>query len=140
REQRGERDSDEIGIGVVKLAVGKRQLGRLDQGVKVVGRVVAHRAQVEAFEQRELLEKDRPLRPRPTFEHRRAAIAAADRLLDTGREGGEVFERKKTAVGLAVADNLARDVAAIEALERRAQAGRTSTVAMARLGVEQAAE
>ena len=101
---------------------------------------MAHRAEIEALQQRELLQKDRALRPWPALEDGCAAVGAADRLFDPGRERGEILERQQSAVSVRVRDDLARDVAAVKALDRRMQSGLAPALARAGFGLEQAAE
>ena len=117
-----ERNVDEFRIAVVRLAIGERELGGLDDGVDVVGGVVAHRGEVEALEQLELLQKYRALRPWPALEDRDAAIVGAHRRFDSRREAREVGGGEQAAVGVGPCDDVARDVAAIEALARRVEA------------------
>jgi len=82
RKQNIERRLVKIGIAVIRLTVGKGQLGALDESMQVLHRVVAHLRKIEPLQQRQLLEKHRPLRPRRTFVHVQTAIIDAHRRLD----------------------------------------------------------
>ena len=128
------------GIAVVGLAIGEGELGGLDNGVDVVGGVVAHRGEVEAFEQLELLQEDGALRPGSALEDGHAAVVRARGRLDARGEALEVGGAEQAAVGVGPRDDFARDVAAVEALARGVEAGLAPTIFRRRFGVEHALE
>src|SRR6185503_20163440 len=68
-----------LDIAVPGLAVRERELGALDDRVDEVRAPAV--TQLEAVEQRELLQEDRPLAPRPRLRDLPAAIGPHDRLL-----------------------------------------------------------
>src|SRR5207244_8783702 len=69
-EEEVERNVDEIGVSVPRLPVRERELGAFDDGVDEVGARDAHPGEVKAFEERQLLEEDGALSPRPGLEDR----------------------------------------------------------------------
>ena len=73
-EQRLHRHVGGVRVAVPGLAVGEGELGDLGDGVDVVGRQVPGGVQVEAGQQRELLQEDRALAPRAGLEHAVAAV------------------------------------------------------------------
>ena len=79
-QQRLERHVDEVRVAVPGLAVRERQLRALEHGVRVLAR--AHRGEVEAREQRELLEHHRALPPRPGLADRVPVVVERDRRLE----------------------------------------------------------
>jgi len=72
-------------IPIVCFAVGKSQLRRLDQQMNVGRRVVSKGSQVIPFEQSQLLQEYRPLRPRTALVHIVATVIDAYRLLISDR-------------------------------------------------------
>ena len=106
----------------------------------VVGGVVAHRGKIEAFEQLELLQKYRALRPWPALEDRDAAIVRAGGRFESRREAREVGGGEQAAVGVGPCDDVARDVAAIEALARAVEASLASSILRRRFRIEHALE
>ena len=83
-----ELERDRRAVPVPGLAVGERELRALDHRVDVVG--PEERPEVDAVEQRELLEEDRALTPRAGLEYAPAAEVERDRLLDRGAERGQI--------------------------------------------------
>ncbi len=81
-EQRLDRHVDEFRVAVEGVAIGKGELRRLDLEVDEIrpGRIEA--VEVEALEERELLQGRQPLLPGTAFQHRVAAVIVADRRLD----------------------------------------------------------
>src|SRR5262249_37886423 len=73
----------------------------LDDGVDVVDGAETHTLEVEAVEERELLQEDRCLAPRSRFTDGRAAELVRDRALDRRRIRREVVARQEAAVPLA---------------------------------------
>src|SRR5207302_1137807 len=91
----------ETGVTVVALAIGEGQLGGLDVDVQELGGVVPESAQIETFEQLQVLEKDRALRPWAALEHFDAAVGRARRVLDaraTGAVVGKVLELQQAGM------------------------------------------
>src|ERR1019366_10517858 len=127
-QQSGKGNVDEFRIAVVSLAIAERELGGLDDGVDVIGGIVAHRGQLEAFEQLELLKKDWTLRPWPALEDRGAAIVRAHGRFGSSGEALEVGGGEQAAVGVGPGDDFARNVAPIEALARGVEAGLAPTI------------
>ena len=68
---------DEIRIAVIGLAIGVGELGAFHHGVDELGAERIHRADIEAAQQRELLQEHRPLAPRSAFQHGVAVIVVA---------------------------------------------------------------
>ena len=91
-EQVVQRDLD---VAVPGLAVGERELRALDDRVDEVRALAV--AEVEAVEQRQLLQEDRPLAPRPGLEDLPAVVGARDRLLDRRLPRGEVVAVEQRA-------------------------------------------
>ena len=110
------RHVDEVGIGVVGVAVGVGQLHRLDDGVEVVGAVVAHRLQVELLQDVERLQQHRALAVEPVLVDGVVAVVSAGGRLDPRVELGEVVELEGRAVLLQEGDHLLGDVALVEAI------------------------
>ena len=118
-------------ITVVRLAVGKGELRALDDGVQVVGRVVAHALQVEAVEQAELLQEHRSLRPRTALVHIDPAEVDAARRLRRRTPRCHVVHGQQPGVLLAAgveqrvgdeADDALGDRTAVERVARRLDA------------------
>ena len=106
----------------------------------VVGGIVAHRDEVETLEEAQLLQEDRPLRPRLAFVDGDAAVVRTDRRFDFGSEGGKVTRCEQAAVSIGPFNNIACDIAAIKPIARRVDRGFASAVAGRRFGVGQAAK
>ena len=64
RQQRLDRHVDELRIAVERVAVREGELGALDLTVDEVRPARIEAVEVEALAQRELLQRDQPLRPR----------------------------------------------------------------------------
>ena len=124
------RHVDEVGVGVVGVAVRVGQLHRLDHGVDVVGAVVAHRLQVELLEDVQRLQQHRALAVEAVLVDGVAAVLGGRRLLDAGVELGEVVELERGAVLLQEGDHLLGDVALVEAV-----AGGGDALLAAQMGV-----
>ena len=96
RQQRGDRDIGEGRIAVPGLPVGERQLGALDHGVDVLGGL--HRRQLEARQQRELLQEDRALAPGLRLADGQARVLQGERGLGPRLPRGEVVVAEQAAV------------------------------------------
>ena len=128
-EQPVERDGRERGVAVPRLAVGERELRALEHRVHELGAARAHRAEVEAVEQRELLQEHRPLPPRPGLVDGPALVGQALGRLEGRLERGEVVGREQAAMRatravrhlgpLAERADRLRDEAAIPRVARR---------------------
>ena len=101
-------------IAVVLLAIGKGELGGLDQEVQVIGAARPHRAQVEAPHDGERLQHRRPLRPEAALVDRRLAEAQADGRLDPGLETLQVGALEQPAALPGEARDLRSDLASVE--------------------------
>ena len=80
--QRLDRHVGEVGVAVPGLPVGERELAAFGHGVHVVRGARTHGRQVEAVEQRELLEEHRTLPPGLGLAHGQAADVVGQRLLE----------------------------------------------------------
>ncbi len=105
-----QRDIREVRVGVVVLPIREGQLGALDVGVEVLQGVMAHRGEVVALQEVQLLEEDRPLTPGIALVDIVAPVVGGDRLLDAGPVPGHVLQREEAVVLLAV------DIPALDAL------------------------
>jgi hypothetical protein len=94
-----ERHVDEGRVSVPRLAIGERELGALDYRVDPVRPVELHGIEIEALEQRELLEKDGSLPPWPRLEHPVAVVVAIRRRLDARPPFAQVIRGEQAAVG-----------------------------------------
>ena len=95
-QQQVERDVGEVGVAVPGLAVGERQLCALDHGVDQLRRRC--RAEVEAFQQGELLQEHRALSPGTGLEDGVAAVVERQRPLERGLPAGHVVAGEKTVL------------------------------------------
>jgi hypothetical protein len=121
REQPLERDVDEVRIAVEGLAVGERELGAFDGHVDELRR--RERRQIEAGEQRELLQHGWPLTPRPRLADGRAAVVDGHRRLERRAPGREVVAGEQAAVRRTEAVDRLRDEASVEELSRALDLG-----------------
>ena len=101
RQQRLDRHLHEIGIAVERFAVGIGELGRFDLQVDEIraGRIEA--VEIEAFEQRQLLQQHRALAPDAGLAHRVAAIVVTERRLDLRLPARHVGAGQHAAMALA---------------------------------------
>ena len=97
-EERRGRHRDEIGIAVERFAVGKSELGAFDLQMDEVGAGGIETVEVEALEQRELLQHHRALAPRPGLAHRVAAVVVGQRRFDARRPARHVVGGEHAAV------------------------------------------
>src|SRR3954469_1633234 len=109
REQHLERNI--AAVAVTRVAVCERELRRLRRDVHELG--LAERGDVEAFEQAQLLQRGRPLSPRPRLAHREAAIVDRRRRLETRAPRGEVVARQQPTLLAREAIDLLRDEARV---------------------------
>ena len=84
-------------IAVARLAVRERELRALEHRVHVLD--AEERPELDAVEQRELLQENRPLTPRPGLEHRPAAEPDTRRL--DGPRSGQIVPGEHAGVRLA---------------------------------------
>ena len=92
---------DKVGIAVEFLAIGIGELGALDEAVHEIR---AHRIgaiEIEALEQRQLLQHHRPLRPRAGLADGVAAVVVGERRLDMGVPARHVVAREHAVMRLA---------------------------------------
>ena len=73
-EQGGHRHVDKIGVAVPRLAVGEGELGAFDDDMDKIRPERVEIVEIEALEQRQLLQQNRPLAPRPALGHGVAVI------------------------------------------------------------------
>jgi hypothetical protein len=112
RQQPVEWDVDEVGIAVERLAVGEGELGALGDGVDVFRGTEAHRLEVEARQQGELLEEDRALPPRAGLADRVAVVLESRRRLDRRLPGAEVVAcEEPSLLGAQPVDGLGHEAA-----------------------------
>ena len=145
---------DERRVAVERLAIGEGELGRLDDEVDVLGRVVAEPAEVVAGEERELLQEHRPLAPGRALEDVEAAVAEGRRLLDGRAVRGQVRELEvgRERVGVVGARpprerlrarrrdeplDLVGDRSSVEDVEARPERGFAPLAPVPHLGVEE---
>jgi hypothetical protein len=98
RQERPERHVDEVRVAVECIAVGERELHGLDLEVDEVGARRVEPVEIVALQKGELLQRRRPLRPRPAFEHRVAAVLVRHRRLDGGLPARHVLAREHAFV------------------------------------------
>ena len=88
----------------------------------VFGRVVAHPLEIESLEDRERLEENRPLAPKPGFEDLKSPVTRpkreASRLLDPAPILREILRRQKPARVLNGAHDPLADIALVETVAR----------------------
>ena len=130
REELLERDVDEIRVAVEGLPVRVRELRALDDRVDELGRGQVR--EVEAGEQRELLEQHRALAPRPGLADGVAAVLERGRRLERRAPRGEVAAVEQAAVLAAEAVDRVCDEALVEDVPRALDLG--LAVAAQRLG------
>ena len=139
-QQAVQRDIDKFRVAVILFAVGKGQLQTLGHGMDIVGAVMAQAAQVIALQERQLLQKHRPLAPRAALIHLVATVGIRDRLFDRGPKRGQILGSDQPAVGFAVfLDNL-RDFSPIKGVPGCLQPGLTAARLGVLLGLHQAPE
>ena len=115
-EQYRHRHLAEVGVAVPGLAIGKGELGALDDGVQELRALRPHCREIEAGEEGELLEEDRALAPRAGLGHAIAVIVVAERRLVARLEARQVVRREHALVAAPGAvEHLVR---AAEALDR----------------------
>ena len=119
-QQAGDRfGGGKVGVAVVEIAIRKRQVHGLVQGVNVVGAVVTHRLEVEAFQDVQGLQHGRTLHPGGEFVHVDALVAGADRRFDVHLPVGQIGCGEQPAVLAVGAHDFRGDVAAVKALVGR---------------------
>ena len=118
RQQRVVRNLDEVHVAEEFLAIGHRELDRLDARVDVVGRVQPHLLHVVPFEQVQRDQLGGALIGRRVLVNLVAAIVGRHRRLDLRRIFREVFVAEQAAVLFRELRHLARDVAFVEAIAR----------------------
>ena len=97
---------------VERLAVGERELRALDDGVDALAR--RHRREVEAGQQRELLEHHRALSPRAGLADRVAVVVERDRRLERRLPARHVVAAQQPVLGREEVVDRLRDPAAVE--------------------------
>ena len=109
-------DAVEIGIAVVGVAVGVRQLHGFRHGVDVVGRIQPHFADGETFQNVERFDHRRSLAPESGLINGVAVERGGDGLFGRNVKCGHVFVAKQSAVLLAELADAAGDIAAVEVI------------------------
>ena len=79
-----EGNPDEVRIAVIRFPVREREFGRFDQEVDVFGGIVSQGGQVEPFQDGQLLQEDRSLRPGTAFEDVVPPVGGRYRVFDPG--------------------------------------------------------
>ena len=97
-QQRLDRHVGEVGVAVPGFPVGERELAAFGHRVDEVRGARAHGRQVEAVEQRELLQEHRALPPRPGLAHGQPAELVGQRLLEPRVPAGQVGVGQQPAV------------------------------------------
>ncbi len=100
REQVVKRHVGERGVAVPGLAVGEGELARLGHRVDEVRGSRAHRGQVVAVEQGELLQEDRALAPGTGLGDGQPVVVVRDGRLQPGAPGRQVLAGEQAAVPL----------------------------------------
>ena len=131
-EQRVERDVGEVRVAVPRVAVRERELRALGDGVDEVRG--SHRREVEAGQQRELLEQHRALPPRPGLADRVAVVVERDRHLERRRPARQVVAGEQPV--LVRGEDRLRHPAAVERVARRVDARLARAAARAREPLE----
>ena len=137
--QLGERHAAVPRVAIVLLAIGEGELERFRHHVDVARGVVPHRAQVERFEHAEGLHEHGPLRPRRLAQDLPPREREAHRRLEARAVPGQIAGPQEPAHPLGEAADGGRDVAAIEALARRDDAGGAVSAAR-RVGLDEPPE
>ena len=99
-QQRLDRHIGEVGVAVPGFPVGEGELAALGHGVDEVRGTGAHGGEVEAAEQRELLQEHRPLAPGPGLADGQAAELVGQRLLEPRLPAGQVVVGQQSPVRL----------------------------------------
>ena len=101
RQQRRHRHFDKIRIAIEHFAVRIGELRRFDNQMNKVGAGRIEAVEIEALEQRKLLQRHRALTPRAGLAHREAAIVVGERRLDMRRPFRHVVGGEHAAMALA---------------------------------------
>src|SRR5262249_49234430 len=139
REQALRRNLDEVRIAVVRVAIGERELHRLDEAMQIRRRIVAEPLEVDAVEHVEHLEEDGALTPEAADRHLVLAESSAQRLRDFDLVAREIFERQRAVFAAMELRDALRGLAAIELVARGADAGLARAAGLA-LGAHHAPE
>src|SRR5205807_1363804 len=99
--QRGHRHVDEVRIAIERLAIRIGELGAFDVEVDEIGAGRIQAIEVEALDQRQLLEHDRSLPPWAGLAYGEAAVVVSKQRLDAGLPAREVVAPKHATVGRA---------------------------------------
>ena len=86
----------EIGVAIVRLAVGEGEFGGLYPAVQVVGCVVSERRCVHRSQDSEVLKEGRPLRPGGALVDVQLPVLQGDGFLDDRVPFGHVFQGQQT--------------------------------------------
>jgi len=106
-------------IAVIEVAIGERQIHRLVKRVQVTRRVVAHRPQIEVFEDVEGLQHRRTLRPGVELVDVDTAVTDMPRFFDFDAPIGEIVARDEATLCLHRRREFGGDVAAIKTIVGR---------------------
>ncbi len=128
RQQNVERHIDKVRITEIDLAIGRGELQGLDHCVDVAGRIVACATQVHAAQDVQRFQDHRPLRPWSAAINIEAAKPDPARRFDRTAEAGEIILGDPAAILRLMAQDRAGDVAAIERVARRLQAGKAIAI------------
>ena len=113
-------------VRIERVAVRVRELHRFDDRVEIVGARVAHRAEIELLQDVERLQQHGTLAAEPVLVDGVASIGRAGRLLDPREILREIALVERRVVLSKKRHHLARDVALVEPVARRDDAGGAS--------------
>ena len=134
REQARERDIGEMGVGVVRVAIGEGQLERFGDRVDCIGAVMPHRLQVEAVEDLQGLEQRRALGPDAALVDGQSAIGDRDRFFEPGGVRGEIDVTDQRAFLFRPGVDAPGDRSAVERVGDQAEPARAVGLRRAFLG------
>ncbi len=140
RQQAFAGNAHEGGIAVVAVAIRVGELERFHHGVEIFRAVELHCAQIEILQDVERLQQRRPLAAEAVLVDLVAAIGRHARRLDAGEELGEIGAFEGGVMCFEKADHFAGDVALVEAVARRHDAGAAALALMGAFGLDHAGE
>ena len=123
----GRRHLGEVRVAIVEVPICQSELQRLGHRMDVLGRVVAHPLEVEALEDRECLEEDRPLAPEAGLADLEGALTRPEREasghLDSTLIARQIHRRQQPAGFLDRPRDPLADVALVEQIAPRIDGG-----------------
>ena len=112
---------DKQGVGVICVAISKRQLHRFDDRMNRVRGVVSHRLQVDGLEYLQSLEQVGALRPWTALVDGQTMISHRHGFLDSRRMCGQIDVADQASVGTRPGVNSARDRPAVKRVRHEPQ-------------------